>query len=381
MANLFENPDIIAQEALMHLEDALTITRVATRDATEEFQRGMKIGDTYRIKTLPEGVATEFTSTITVQDIRESVRPLTIEKHFDYSVGLSARDMALEFEDFSAQVLKPAAYKLAEKVEGYVGTKILNSAGQYNSGSLFATVADLALARKEANYQQLNRAGRFVICNNDFEAALLGLDYFNRADTRGDQYNQQALAEGFMARTMGFDFYASLHMPTQSMTHGDGTATTNNTGGTTNLVGHTTLVCTAITAGTGIKANDRIRIAGVRRPLKVAANAAAAATSITLSDPITEIIPDGAAITVIASGLTTELKAVMFDGRGLGVAFPPLDLPVGSNVVAGQGRGNGLSIRMVRGYNMETKLTTMSLDLLCGAECIDPRHSLILTKS
>lgn len=379
MPNLFENPDLISAEVLVHLEDKLNVTGFATRDETAMYTSGTKIGDTFRIKTGPQFVANEFTGTTTPQDIRESTRPVTIEHHYDASANVTSRELALEFDGFSQTVLKPAAYALAEKVEVYVATKMLEAAGQYNSASLFATPADLAQARLYANRQQLNQSGRFAFVDAEQEAVMLGLDYFARNDYAGND-NTEALARGMLADRMGIKFYSSLHLPTQSLTHGDGTATTNNTGGTTNLVGHTTLVCTAITAGTGFKIGDRLAIAGVRRPLKVGANAAAGATSVTLIDPITEIIPDGAAITVVASGLSTVFRGCLMDGRGLGVAFPPLDQPQDRSS-SGIARSNGISMRWVYGYDMDTKVNKFSLDLLVGATCLDPRHALILTES
>jgi hypothetical protein len=123
-------------------------------------------------------------------------------------------------------------------------------------------------------------------------------------------------------------------------------------------------------------AGDRIQIAGVRRPLKVAEDAAAAATSINLVDPIAEVIPDGAAVTVIGSGLTQNVLGAIFDTNALGVAFPILDLPE-SETAAVTGN-NGVSIRIVKGYDLDTKKTTMSLDLLVGSFALDPRRITLL---
>ena len=37
MANIWEHPQVIAAEALRHLEDALVITRMCAMDSTSEF--------------------------------------------------------------------------------------------------------------------------------------------------------------------------------------------------------------------------------------------------------------------------------------------------------------------------------------------------------
>ncbi|MGW8179104.1 MAG: hypothetical protein ACWGQW_10115, partial [bacterium] len=78
---------------------------------------------------------------------------------------------------------RPAAYRLAESVDLYVGTKILQAAGLYISADLFATAADVALARKYSTIQQLDM-NRFCLCNLDLEAKMLGQTWFNQSQTR-----------------------------------------------------------------------------------------------------------------------------------------------------------------------------------------------------
>ena len=151
---------------------------------------------------------------------------------------------------------------------------------------------------------------------------------------------------------------------------------TNNGGGANNLVGASTITTTATTVG-AIKAGDRIQIAGVRRPMLVSTLASVGATSILLTDPITEIIPDGAAITVVSSGTAAWTpNAAIFDGDALAVAFPMLDPP--SDKPSSVMSDMGVSIRVVQGYDMASKKETLSLDLLCGAIAYDQRRITLL---
>src|SRR5574343_353374 len=120
MANAWEKVDLIAAEALTHLEDALVISKLATKDKTADFNtrpNGYAVGDTVRIKSRPDYEAKEFTTAIAVQSIRETKRSMTIEKHFDISVEITAKEKALDMESFSEQVIMPAAYRLAEKCD------------------------------------------------------------------------------------------------------------------------------------------------------------------------------------------------------------------------------------------------------------------------
>jgi len=377
MANIWEHPSIIAAEALTHLEDALTIVPMCAKDKTSDFTtraNGWKVGDSVSFRTHGEYDVDEFTTTISTQSIASSTRALEIEKHFDISVEVTASELALELDSFVDQVLRPATYKLAEKVDTYVGTKILHGAGGYYSTALFETAADIALARKNATLQQLSM-NRFCLVDLDIEATLLGQTWFNQSQTRGGD-GEMTLRNAEMGRVMGMDFYSSIAFPTEAAAYTVGTTvtTTNNAAGASNLIGDETLVVDAEGAAHTVVAGDRILIAGVRRPLiaKTAIPDTTATTSIVLRDPITEIIPDGAAVTIAASGKDVQHHGVIMDDRALAVAFPMLDTPAGKE--AATAYSNGVSIRIVKDYNISTKKTTMSLDLLCGAFALDPRR-------
>jgi hypothetical protein len=380
MANAFVEIDWIAAESLSVMSDAMVIAPLTAMDKTSDWNTvpdGYEKGDTVRIKSGPDFSVDDFAGNIAVQDIRSSKRQMTIEKHFDVSVKLTAKEMALNFEGFRDEVIFPAAVRLAEKVDTYIGSKILNAAGTYHSTTLMESAADVAKARQAALLQQLNPEGRFALVDDTLEATILGQTWFNQSQTRGGS-GLETLNSGHMGRVMGMDFFSSVNFPSSdaaaSGTYGNGVGVTNNTG-TTNLVGLSVLTSDATTGQFEI--GDRIFVAGVKRPLIVAAQTAATATAIPLVDPITEIIPDGAAITTIGSGLAFVKRGAIFDNKSMAVAFPILDLP--GDKVASVISNNGISIRVVRGYDMITKATTMSMDLLVGAECYDPRRITLLS--
>ncbi len=384
MPNAWVHPTAIAADALMHLEDSLVIGNLAARDKTGEFVGGgMKIGDQVNIKTRPDFEAKEFTNdgvnTIEVQSVRESQRPFAIEKILDVSVEITAKEKALELDAFSEQVILPAAYRLAEKVDVLLGTKILLAAGQYNSSALLGSAADIALARKAANLQQLD-FDRFCLVNDTAEATLLGQTWFNQSQTRGAP-GIATLQSGLMGHVMGMDFVSSINFPDSTATAGAGTSQTENTivstKPTTNLIGMSVLTMDSLT--NGITAGDRIAIAGVRRPLIANATVTAGATSVALVDPITEIIPDNAAISVVASGATHTAQGAIFDGQSLAIAMPFLDAP--SDKPSAVATNQGYSCRIVQGYDIDRKVEVMSLDLMVGTTCWDPRRITLLTDS
>lgn len=382
MANFWKQVDQIAAESLMHMEDRLIIANLTARDKTSDFNKtpdGYAVGGTVRIKTRPDYEAKEFTGTVEAQDIRESTRNMTIEKHFDVSVKLTSREKALDFESFVEQVVQPASYRLAEKVDTYLGGKIIQGHGMYASNDLFVDAADMALARKAANYQQLSPMGRFCLVNGTLEAKLLGKDHFNKAQNRGED-GVITFREAIMGRAMGMQFYPSDNFPTWSLAAaGTGVSTTDNGAGgnTNNQIGMSALTIDALT--NTFPAGTRIQVAGVRRPMIVASLVSAAATSVPLVDPISEIIPDGAAVTVVGSGQSNlALHGAIFDSESLAIAMPALDMP--SDKLSYGLSNNGFGIRVVIGYDMTTKTDMMSLDCLVGGAAYDPRRITLLTE-
>jgi len=383
MANIWEHPSILAMEALSHLEDALVIAPLCAKDKTSDFtnkSNGWKVGDSVSFRTHGEYAVEEFSSTIVTQAVTSSVRALEIEKHYDISVAITAQETSLDLDSFVDQVIRPATYKLAEKVDTHLGTKILQGAGAYYSTALFESALDIANARKAAILQQLSM-NRFCLVDLDIEAALLGQTWFNQSQTRGAD-GVRTLRTADMGHVMGMDFFSSIAFPTEASAATVGTyvSTTDNDSGARNLIGDKTLLTDGCGTSTlTLVAGDRIVIAGVRRPIinTLVSTDAGSATGdtvleLTLQDPITELIPDGAAVTVLGSGKDVQHHGAIFDDKALAVAFPILDLP--EDRVAATAHNNGVSIRIVKGYDLTSKTTTMSLDLLVGAFCLDPRR-------
>ena len=383
MSNIWDHPEVIAAEALTHLESSLVIAQFCARDVTSEFinkSNGWKVGDTVPFRTHGEYEAKEFSGTIAPQEIRTSTRSLTIEKFFDISVEVTAREEVMDLDSFSDQVIRPAMYSLGEACDSYIGTKLLQAQGLYVSSGLFADAADVALARKAAILQQL-AMNRFCLVDLDMEAQLLGQTWFNQQQTRGDA-GTTTLSTGRMGHTMGMDFDSSIAFPTNAVAFdaGNGTCLTNNgtNGIQYNRIGMTSLTIDGGSAGT-FKAGDRLKIAGVKRPVVVLTTTSALNTPVTtvaLAHPITEIIPDNAAVSVIGSGQDYTYHGAIMDDKSLAVAFPMLDLP--GDKICATASANGISVRIVKGYDMSTKTNTLSMDFLVGAFCLDPRRITLL---
>lgn len=378
MASNFINVSMIATEALMQLENELVALRLAYRDKTSDFGKvgGYAVGESVTVKTRPAYDTDEFTSTINTQDIRQSSATFSIEKHYDISIPWTSREASLSIDSLSEDVITPAMQSLAQKLDTYLLSKAWEGRGQYFSATLLESAADIALARREANRQQMPKANRIGLVNGDLEAIMLGKDTFHRFDAR-ETAGVDALTNARIGRLMAIDWMSSENFTDASHTAGDGVGLTKITPTTTdNQIGTTDLVLNAGSTGT-FEAGDRIYVAGMYRPLVVATQVVATGTSIPLAHQIDEQVPANAAVTVVSVGVAASAKSGMiFTPDAFAYAMPPLDMP--GDKVAAVLSANGMSIRVVQGYDQTTKTNTMSFDCLIGAKCYDPRKVVVL---
>ena len=376
----FINPSVLAAEALDQLEYELVAGNLVYRDRSSDFSssRGLKVGDSVQIRTVTDFETNEFTAggNITTQEVQQSSTQLQIEKHFDVSVTVGARERALNLDGIRKEIINPAMVSLAQKIDTYLLEKITESQGLYSSTTLLADAADIAQANKTAILQQINKVGRIGLVNVDLEATLLGTDVFSKFDTRGEP-GVTALQEASMGRLLGTDWFSSVNLPDAlQSTVGDG-ATTLNITGTNNLQGESTLIVDS-TTGT-FEVGDKIVIAGAKRAYTVATQVVATGTAIPIVEQINENLQglDAAAVTVVGSGATSiDYQGVFFNQGAYGFAAPPLDAAAGDK--AGVAIANGMSIRMTEAYDITTKNTVWSFDMLIGGKCIDPRLSMLL---
>lgn len=376
----FLNPSMLSSMILEQLEYELVIGRLMYRDQTTDFSsvRGLKVGSSVDFRTATDFRVDEFTSSIATQAVNQSATTMTIEKHFDTSVSITAKERALNLDGIQTEIASPVAVALAQKIDEYLGTKITESQGLYASSAatLLSNAANIALTRKAALLQQISKANMIGLVNEDLEATLLGTDAFSKFDTRGAA-NSQSITNGDMGRLLGIDWHSSVNLPTVSQVMGNGVGALDSTVATDNVQGNSTLKTTS-TTGT-FNAGDKIKIAGAKRHYTVATTTAATATSIPIVEQINEDLRSlgSAAITEVSSGNTVAYKGVIFNPNAYGFAMPALDVAAGA-MNSAVATSNGYSVRVVEQYDISTKSTVWSFDCLIGAKLIDTRKSILL---
>lgn len=201
MANTFLTPNIIAREALMVLRNNAVMANLVHRDYSDEFANG--VGDTITIRKPASFEAKEFSGSIEVQDANETGVPVKMDKLLDVSFAVTAKQLAMDIKEFSAQLLVPAMQAFADKVDKY----LLGLKDDVDNSVPATDVAqdDVVDARAYLTKAAAPLADRRFVYGSDMETKLLKTDLFVSAEKVGDEGT--ALREASLGRKFGMDFY------------------------------------------------------------------------------------------------------------------------------------------------------------------------------
>ena len=208
MANTFLTPDIIAREALMVLRNNAVMANLVYRDYSDEFVAG--VGDTITVRKPATFVAKEFTSTIEVQDATETGVPVKMDKHLDVSFKVTSKQMAMDIEDFSIQLLVPAMQAFADKIDKYLIGLEASATNRVSHASGVISPADLIEARKLLSKNAAPLMDRRFVVGTTAEADLLKSELFVSAEKVGDAGT--ALREASLGRKFGMDIYTDQNI-------------------------------------------------------------------------------------------------------------------------------------------------------------------------
>ena len=134
-----------------------------------------------------------------------------MDKLLDVSFAVTSKQMTLDINDFSEQLLVPAMQAFADKIDKAIlglESSVTNRVNASNSKS------DVIAARKYLTTAAAPLADRRYVYNSDVEADLLSTDLFVNAGAVGD--DGTALKEASLGRKFGMDFYVDQNIPEAS---------------------------------------------------------------------------------------------------------------------------------------------------------------------
>jgi hypothetical protein len=389
---------MITREALRVLENNLTFTKRVNRQFDDKFGvEGAKIGTVLNVRKPPR-YTVRTGQALQIQDAVETQVPVTLDQQIGVDLQFSSADLKLSIDDFSERFLAPACAAIANKID-YLGLQLYKEI--YQSVGTPGTVPNDLATYLNAGVKLDNSAApmdgrRSVVVNPQMQAtlvdALKGL--FHQATAISEQYTK-----GQMGRTANFDFYMDQNIATHTVGPLGGSPTVNGA----NQVGNQ-LVTQAWTAAAAnrLKRGDTFTIGsgatgvyGVNPQSRQSTGAlqqfvaltdvdsdGAGAATITISPSIIVSGPFQTVVASPASGATINVSGAANTQTPQGLAFHPdaftlvtADLPVPNNAEkAGRisDKQLGISIRMIRNYDIFSDQWPCRLDVLLGWAVLRP---------
>jgi len=379
MANTILTATAVTREALRVLHQKLNFVGTITRDYDESFARqGAKIGDTLKIR-LPNQYAVRSGAGLAAQDTSETSVDLKVGTQKGVDLNFSSAELTLSLDDFSERIIEPAMSVLAASIEADAMSMYKDVWNHAGGATNFAKVLQARkvlvdnLAPLNGRTCNLNTQDNLEMVND-----LKGL--FNDKATISKQNR-----EGFMGRTAGFDFMENTLWPAHTRGPTTGSVTVsgaNQTGGTLTVSG-----------GSGAPvAGDIITISGVFRVhpetkqstgvlQQFVIGAGSTASSYAISPAIVTSGPAQNVAASPANGATVAILGVANTAYGLSMAYQKgafafatadLMLPRGVDF-ASREVFDGVSMRIVRQYDISADRFPCRLDVLYGYKTVRPQ--------
>jgi len=363
----------IATRALAILQDQLVFPALINKEYSGTF---MKKGDTIQVKRPAVYVADEFGGTINLQDINPFPVLVTMNHHADVSVEWTSKEAAMELDDLEEDVLRPALVAIAEKVNND-GLDLYKWVGSYNgtAGTTPDGLEDIKDIRVTLNKAKAPMMDRYGVWNPDADGELSIVDAIVSAEKSG---STAALREGAIGKIQGINNYMTQAIKTHTAglytALADVTGTivvANNAVDTlTGLTYSSVVLTSAAGASTAtLLQGDLLTFAdenGKTYKVTVIENTSAAVAGVVTAKvfPAVEVAVTANAVTFadVTSGGHVANLGFYKDAFGF-VTAPLMQAEGADSAVVNYG---GLSIRVVKAYDITTKETTMSLDFLYG---------------
>ena len=387
--------DMITRKALEILENNLVLTRNVNRQYDDSFAvQGAKIGSTLRIR-LPDRALVTDGAALQVQDDNEQYTTLTVASQKHIGVNFTSAELTMQLDDFADRVLKPRISQLASSIDADVANAykyIGNSVG--TPGTTPATSLVLLQAQQKLNENAAVMNPRYATVNPAANAGLVegmkGL--FNPGSTISNQFKNGMMGTG----VLGFD---EINMSQSIKVHTCGTrdaAAATICAASVTAEGTATLSLSQASVTTTIKAGDVFTIASVYAvnpqtrettgslfqfvaladatgvtgtwtvtvaPIYSAAHALATVNTLPLVNAVVTFL--GSASGQYAQNLVYHKDAITF-------ATADLLLPQGVDMAA-RAVHNGISLRVVRQYDINNDRMPCRIDVLYGFSTIRPQ--------
>lgn len=355
-SNTLLTPQIIAQEALMVLESQLTMANLVHRDYSKEF---VQVGDTITVRKPAKFVAKNFTGTVSAQDITEGSVPVKMDRFRDVTVKVTSKEMALDIKDFSEQVVAPALTAIAQAIDTDLLAVGVEKAGKNATVSNTPVLSDIAGVGKALDQSKAPKDNRRLVLPAEIQYKFNTLDNFAKQCYAGDS---KALRDAEIGKVYTCETYSSENCP-QSAAITPGTVTALKVTGTKDAKEFTVSEATPATGKFAV--GDQIIVNGYLYTVAEAVTLSGGAGTLKVEEEIPATISQA-----VAAKPINKAHALGFHRNGLALVTRQLELPMGASK-AYIASANGLAVRVVMDYDVNTKTDTISFDIIYGIKELD----------
>ena len=396
MSNNILTIDMITRKALEILENNLVLTRNVNRQYDDSFAvEGAKIGSTLRIR-LPDRALVTDGAALQVQDDNEQFTTLTVSTQKHIGVNFTSAELTMQLDDFAERVLKPRISQLASSIDADVANaykSIGNTVG--TPGTTPASSLVLLQAQQKLNENAAVMSPRYATVNPAANAGLVegmkGL--FNPTDTISKQFKNGMMGTG----VLGFD-EINMSQSIKQHTTGNFPVSPIVSASATFAEGQSTLAITFSSGTKTVNQGDVFTIAGVyavnpqtrestgslQQFVVTAANSVTSGTSMTLNispalytsanalATVDSFPATSAVITFLGTASTQYPQNLVYHKDAITFATADLLLPQGVDMAA-RAVHNGISLRVVRQYDINNDRLPCRIDVLYGFSTIRPQ--------
>lgn len=395
MANSILTIDMITRKALEILENNLVLTRNVNRAYDDSFAvEGAKIGSTLRIR-LPDRALVTDGAALQVQDDNEQFTTLTVSSQKHIGVNFTTAELTMQLDDFAERVLKPRISQLAASIDADVANSFKNIYQSVGTpGVTPATSLVLLQAQQKLNEAAAVMSPRYATVNPAANAGLVegmkGL--FNPTDTISKQFKNGMMGMG----VLGFD-EINMSQSIKQFTTGTRNAT-GTTGAAVTTEGSNTIVLAGVGNALTIKAGDVFTVAGVYSVnpqtrestgslqqfvvLADTVSSAGGAATVTVSPAMysashalatVNVLPGNGAVTTFVGAANSQYpQNLVYHKDAITFATADLLMPQGVDMASRQVH-NGISMRIVRQYDINNDRLPCRIDVLYGYSVIRPQ--------
>ena len=394
MANSLLTIDMITRKCLEILENNLVLSRNVNKEYDDSFAvEGAKIGSTLRIR-LPDRALVTDGAALQVQDDNEQYTTLTVSSQKHIGINFTSAELTMQLDDFAERVLKPRISQLASSVDADVANaykSIFNTVG--TPGTTPATALVLLQAQQKLNESATPMSPRYATVNPAANAGLVnGLSgFFNPTSTISRQFKTGMMGEG----VLGYD---EMNMSQSIVNHTTGNFPAAPICASTvpSTQGATTLDITYTSGTKSLKAGDVFTIAAVYavnpqtrlstgslQQFVVTADQTLTSTSATIAflpamytasnalATVDAFPVASAALVFVGTASTVYPQNLVYHKNAITLATADLLLPQGVDMASRQVH-NGISMRIVRQYDINNDRMPCRVDVLYGFSTIRP---------